>query len=410
MKKIYIWGAGFYLKIVFDSIDRNQCKVCGIIDKDKRKQGTRWEDSILIESPDMVRETEFDFILISVKKYHDILEECIQMGVRKDKVIAFWKLEDRVPFINDIIKRTVILEDKVGRLQEQILYLHLKIENQPYELGMGKQINVKSAEELLREIIKSKVSLCRFGDGELEMIRGEERLWYQNVDEKLSQRLYEILNSREDNIIIAVANNFGNLDLYTEEAAYGIREYLSNGRRAEIMKLLNTHYVYYDAYVSRPYMMYRDKKHAEIIFELFKEIWKSRNVLVVEGKYTKTGVGNDLFSEANNIRRIICPDTNAFEFYEDIFRVICKNVSVDELVLIALGPTATVLAYDLSKREIQALDIGQLDNEYEWFLHRAKQREKIEGKVVAEIDGCHKPEKVEENSVYINQIVEEIYI
>ena len=40
----------------------------------------------------------------------------------------------------------------------------------------------------------------------------------------------------------------------------------------------------------------------------------------------------------------------------------------NKLILIALGPTATVLAYDLAKAGYWALDIGHLDLEYEWFL------------------------------------------
>ena len=40
----------------------------------------------------------------------------------------------------------------------------------------------------------------------------------------------------------------------------------------------------------------------------------------------------------------------------------------DKLILIALGPTATVLAYDLAKEGYWAIDIGHLDLEYEWFL------------------------------------------
>ena len=37
--------------------------------------------------------------------------------------------------------------------------------------------------------------------------------------------------------------------------------------------------------------------------------------------------------------------------------------------MIALGPTATVLAYDLAARGFWALDIGHIDLEYEWFLN-----------------------------------------
>ena len=43
----------------------------------------------------------------------------------------------------------------------------------------------------------------------------------------------------------------------------------------------------------------------------------------------------------------------------------------NKLILIALGPTATILAYDLYKLGYRAIDIGHIDIEYEWFLRKA---------------------------------------
>ena len=56
----------------------------------------------------------------------------------------------------------------------------------------------------------------------------------------------------------------------------------------------------------------------------------------------------------------------------------------EALVCISLGPCATVLAYDLAKKGYQALDIGQIDNEYDWYVKGAREREDIPGKLVAE--------------------------
>lgn len=236
-------------------------------------------------------------------------------------------------------------------------------------------------------------------------MRGKEWLWYQETNKKLSERLKEILESNKENIIIAIANDFGDLSCYTEEAADAIRGYLCGGTRAEVMKLLDKHRIYYDAYVSRLYIIYRDRKHAKNVFELFKKIWRGRNILIVEGSYTRTGVENDLFSNANSVKRILCSDKNAFNYYEEILKSICENVYYDDLVLIALGPTATILAYDLAKQGIQALDIGQLDNEYEWFLHKASQRIEIPGKGVSELEWCRQPECIEISTVYNEQVL-----
>ena len=77
------------------------------------------------------------------------------------------------------------------------------------------------------------------------------------------------------------------------------------------------------------------------------------------------------------------------------------------MICISLGPSATVLAYDLAKEGYQALDIGQLDNEYEWYLREAEERIEIPGKMVAEIAAEQKFEIADE-AVYKNQIIARI--
>lgn len=84
-----------------------------------------------------------------------------------------------------------------------------------------------------------------------------------------------------------------------------------------------------------------------------------------------------------------------------------ENISENTLVLISLGPTATVLAYDLAMEGIQALDIGQLDNEYEWYLRGAVKRIVIPGKHVAEIRQFYEIETIEDIE-YEKQIVAKI--
>ena len=89
--------------------------------------------------------------------------------------------------------------------------------------------------------------------------------------------------------------------------------------------------------------------------------------------------------EACSISRILCPLQNAWNRYEEILEAVLEKVPKTALICISLGPCATVLAYDLAKNGYQALDIGQLDNEYEWYLRGVKKRIAIQGKMVAEI-------------------------
>jgi len=60
------------------------------------------------------------------------------------------------------------------------------------------------------------------------------------------------------------------------------------------------------------------------------------------------GIGNDLFDGVSSLQRLICPSKNAFSHYTEILEK-AKKLGKDKLVLIALGPTATVLSYDLAR-------------------------------------------------------------
>ncbi len=397
MRNIMVWGAGNNCRIVLKAIRKDVCNLIGIVDSNEKLHYSLYMDRWIIVSPEILRKSRIDYVIISALGSDEILQQCEKMGISKDNIIDYWKTEKEYDFIDENVKKTILLERELKRCER-------KLSNMKYELEMRPVPIIRSAEELLEIIINEKKSLSRFGDGELEIMQGRERPWFQTPDPRLAERLREVFDSEDKRIIIALADNFGNLDCYTEQAADGIREYLEDGIREDLMKIIDIHRIYYDTYVTRPYMIYRDKKYAVRIFELFKKIWKNRNLLIVEGSRAFTGVRNDLFEGASSIRRILAPSKNAFSSYNQILNAVKKNAPDDTLVLISLGPTATVLAYDLAIEGIQALDIGQLDNEYEWYLRGVTERVKIPGKCVAEISECHEVPIIEDTE-YIRQIV-----
>lgn len=378
MLNIVVWGAGKNCKIILRAIKEDKCNLLGIVDSNDKLSQKRYMDKWLIDLPEKLINKDTDYIIISPKHSNDILQQCNRLGIEKSRIINYWHSNEEYEFIDGNVKRICELEEKLEKYQRQL-------KNLPYELEIKPVPIIYSSEELLEKIIKEKKSLSRFGDGELEIMQKRERPWFQKVDNKLSARLMEVFNCENEQIIIALADNFGNLDQYTEEAADEIRKYLDNGVREELMNVISLKRIYYDAYVTRPYIIYRNKKRAQYIFELLKQIWKKRDVLLIEGSKAYTGVRNDLFTGVEKIRRIIAPSQNAFSSYEAILSLAKKNVDEKTVVLISLGPTATVLAYDLAMEGIQALDIGQLDNEYEWYLRGAKKRIEIPGKCVSEL-------------------------
>ena len=98
---------------------------------------------------------------------------------------------------------------------------------------------------------------------------------------------------------------------------------------------------------------------------------------------SRLGVGNDLLDNAKSVKRILGPSSEAFSKYDEILDE-AKKLDKDVLILLALGPAATCLAYDLHKFGYQAVDIGHVDVEYEWYRMKAKKKSPIKNKMVHE--------------------------
>ena len=244
-------------------------------------------------------------------------------------------------------------------------------------------------EETLDLIINQKKSMARFGDGEFAIMAGETRHKFQQADQHLGQRLQEVIQCEEDGLLIAIADNYGNLDKYNSAQGWEIRSYMSEQHRQQHMRFLDLSRKYHNAYISRPYAMYADNRTDAPYyrFQNLKKIWDSRNVIFIEGSLTRMGVGNDLFDNAAQIKRIVAPPTDAFAQYDKILNAALQYADSDTLFLIALGPTASILAYDLFHAGNQALDIGHLDLEYEWYLKGEGDRCEIKNKYNNEMDG-----------------------
>lgn len=110
------------------------------------------------------------------------------------------------------------------------------------------------------------------------------------------------------------------------------------------------------------------------IYKQLKQIWENKNVLIIEGYNSKLGLGNNLFENSKSLHRLLCPNKNSYSYLEEIYNQINKIYKNYDLLLVALGPTASILVTMISKNmSIQALDIGHIDVVYMWFLNKAKE-------------------------------------
>ena len=131
-----------------------------------------------------------------------------------------------------------------------------------------------------------------------------------------------------------------------------------------------------------------EKSYTVKAFEIWKQILQGESILIVEGEKTRFGVGNDLLSGFNNIKRIIAPKHNAFVRCDEIIEYIVNDKIQHELILVALGPAAKYLVFELFKKGYRCIDIGNLDIEYEWYLRGGyNERTIIPGKYTSEVEG-----------------------
>lgn len=263
---------------------------------------------------------------------------------------------------------------------------------------------IASIDETIRKIITGRCSVSRYGDGEMLLTSADKEIGFQKGDPKLAARLREILVSHEEGHLVCISDAFSDLQRYNRKARrfwrthfflYGSwwDKYLQPGR------------LYYNTFVTRPYMDFDSKEASGRWFEAMRGIWAGRDIVFIEGEKSRLGVGNDLFVSARSIRRILCPPRDAFGHYNNILTEALK-LEKEALYLIALGPTATVLAYDLFKTGRQAVDVGHVDIEYEWWRMGAQRKVKLERKYVNEApDGSRVADAGEE---YQRQIVARI--
>lgn len=242
---------------------------------------------------------------------------------------------------------------------------------------------VKSIEETLNRVIREKCSMSRFGDGEIFILLDMGGVGFQHYNKELAKRLRGILNSNDSNILICIHDAYGKIkeDRTDEEKKYWKKHLQKYGFK--LFSILDTSRVFYNATCTRVYSIFNDKSNSEKLFDLWKKVYQDRDIIIVEGEKTRIGVGNDLLDSVKSIKRILVPAEEAFNKYDEIYKEVTK-AEKDKLILISAGPTATLLAYDLNKLGYQAIDIGHIDIEYEWFKAKTFDRIPIKGKYVNE--------------------------
>lgn len=262
---------------------------------------------------------------------------------------------------------------------KKILYIYYSF---VYAVFCRKKYNILNEKETVERILKGNYSVSRYGDGEFKWIFGVKQNSFQVQSDDLSKELLDTLTNNDSKCLLGIPRAINNVKGYNFEAKFYWKRFKCK-YYSKLKKILDENKEYIDASFTRPYIDFIDKTDMNNKFNNIKKIWDKRDLLIVEGENVNFGIGNDLLNNSKSIRRIICPSSNAFDFIDEIYSEIVKYYN-NHLVLIALGPTASILCNRLCTKKIQSIDIGHLDVEYCWFLNGCQKKTNIVGKNVNE--------------------------
>lgn len=339
-----------------------------------------------LSNADFVKENNIGFVVSSLEEADQVIQECSE-----EKYSEMVSSVKNVQYlINNGYFTKKLFVDSLMKLNS----------NEDNELN----IKILGILDTLNYILAHNSSVARFGDGEMDIITGHS-IPYQDYDENLANELKDIISSESnESLVVCLSDVFEGLDRYNQSAVDFWKQHLNNN------------YIYYKSlckapwygstFISRPYMDLVDKSLSNMYFKNIKNLWDKRDILIVEGVNSRSGVGNDLFDNANSVERIICPSKNAYSKIDEIESLIERHAE-NKLVLLILGPTAKVLAKRLSIKKIQAIDMGHIDSEYEWFKMKATTKVKLDHKHTAEHNFDENITFIEDDT-YNSQIVERI--
>lgn len=128
MYKLVFWGAGGGTLAPLYML-RKECQIIGIVDNDKKKWGTVFEE-YKVYSPEEMAEWEYDYVVIANKYGKEIRSQLVtQLGVKEEKIYDFY---NEVPLFT---------EPRVGMLGMCAREIHRKKVDGPVaEVGVYKGV------------------------------------------------------------------------------------------------------------------------------------------------------------------------------------------------------------------------------------------------------------------------------
>ena len=259
----------------------------------------------------------------------------------------------------------------IAQIKQSVKKVLASVIYQIYHNCLPVKIRVHSVDETLDELLTTDKSMVRFGDGEIVVLSGKN-IYFQAASPEISAGLKRIIQYEHEGLMVTLPDIFDSLEIYIPSSRAFWKDHLLFFRRV-YYRYCNPQKYYYNTSVSRCYLTLADQSESGKWFEKFRQVFRDKRLVLVEGSTAHNGVGNNLFSEAACVQRIVCPPRNAYAVRDRILEE-CLKFERDRLFLFALGVTAKALVEEMFLKGYRVIDIGNLDMEYEWYLRKATKK------------------------------------
>lgn len=243
-----------------------------------------------------------------------------------------------------------------------------------YELVNEKPYKPKilTVSEGIDELIASGKSFCRLGDGECKLINGVG-LDFQQPDRALAKKLLQILQDEQTACYVGIPRYYWyfNEDMERRNNPYHKQYYTFQipPIRQFFAEHCNKNKTYIDACLGG-YMSQKSVAFCKKRFKKLQTLFANKKLLIVAGETVFKNISHDFFANAAQKEFLFAPRINAWAHFDSIMQRILTYPK-DFLVVLILGPTATVLAYELSKLGYVAYDTGHVPKDYDAFMKNA---------------------------------------
>lgn len=269
--------------------------------------------------------------------------------------------------------------EKIKNLPKRI---YRTVESRRYRAGKYKNsVSVLTPWQTIDLLLETGASFCRFGDGEIAVMRGEE-ISFQKADRELGARLLEILQSEDEQLLVGI-------NYFYLNPVEGVNKYTQNFlnclqmQRKFLIKNCSPRRVYVDAAITQIYQNYNEYDF-DMHFEKFQKLFRGRKVTLICGEGVFGDIKYNALDVCEDVEYVYGPSRDAYDQYDELLK---KALEIDKerVVCVILGPAAKVLVYDLHKNGRTAWDIGHYLKDYDSYMRQQPRTD-------AEIEAFFKPD------------------